>query len=117
MGVILNGNIFISLFILLNMALGVVFFVIVAVVIAIWLLFGFKRMKHKLFAVILIALILFSFFSFNVAFNGKEISLNNISDLGKISKIYFSWLGNIFGNMKTITGQAVKMDWQGNKTT
>ena len=110
-------NVFISSSILLVMVFGVTFLIIVALIIGIWLLFGFKRFKHKLLAVFLIALVLFSFFSFNMVFKGKEISINNMSDLGKIFKIYFSWLGNIFGNMKTITGQAVKMDWQGNKTT
>ena len=113
---IFNRNIFISPFILLNMALTVVFFVIAILVVAIWFLFGFKRIKHKLLSIFLIALVLFSFFSFNIVFKGKEISVNNISDLGKIFKIYFSWFGNIFGNMKTITGQAVEMDWQGNQT-
>jgi len=96
--------------------LTVVFFVIAILVVAIWFLFGFKRIKHKLLSIFLIALVLFSFFSFNIVFKGKEISMNSISDLGKIFKIYFSWLGNIFGNMKTITGQAVEMDWQGNQT-
>ena len=99
------------------MAWSVVFFVIAALVIGIWLLFGFKRMKHKFIAILLIGFLLFGFFSFNIVFKGKDVSVNNISDFGKIFKIYFSWLGNIFGNMKTITGQAIKMDWQGNKTT
>jgi len=99
------------------MAWSVVFFVIAALVIGIWLLFGFKRMKHKFVAILLIGLLLFGFFSFNIVFKGKDVSVNNVSDIGKIFKIYFSWLGNVFGNMKTITGQAIKMDWQGNKTT
>ncbi len=98
------------------MALSVILFVIAILVIAIWFLFGFKRMKHKLLAVFLIALVLFSFLSFNTVFKGKEISLNNMSDLGNIAKVYFSWLGNIFGNIKTITGNAVEMDWKGNET-
>ena len=99
------------------MAWSVVFFVIAALVIGIWLLFGFKRMKHKFVAILLIGFLLFGFFSFNIVFKGKDVSVNNVSDIGKIFKIYFSWLGNVFGNMKTITGQAIKMDWQGNKTT
>ena len=99
------------------MVLGLPLFVIAILIVAVWLLFGFKRMKHKFFAISLIALLLFSFFTFNVAFKGKEISVNNASDLGKMFKIYFSWLGNIFGNMKTITGNVIEMDWQGNNTS
>ena len=41
------------------MALGVMFFVVAVAVIAIWILIEAKRMKHKIFAIFLIALILF----------------------------------------------------------
>jgi uncharacterized membrane protein YphA (DoxX/SURF4 family) len=99
------------------MVLGLPLVIIAILIVGIWLLFGFKRMKHKLFAIFLIALLLFSFFTFNAAFSGKAISINSTSDLGKIFKVYFSWIGNIFVNMKSITANAVKMDWQGNNST
>ncbi len=99
------------------MAISVVIFILVILVAAIWILFGFKKMKHKFLALFLIALILFSFFSFNAAFGGKDVSIKNISDVGKLVKIYFSWLINVFDNLKVITTQAVKMNWQGNKST
>jgi hypothetical protein len=99
------------------MTLSVIILIIAILIIAIWMIFGFKKIKYKLLVLFLIALILFSIFSFNSAFNGKDISVSNVSDLGKVVKIYFSWLGNIFVNLKTISGQAVKMDWQGNNTS
>jgi hypothetical protein len=91
--------------------------IIVILIIAILMIFRFKKIKYKLLFLFLIALILFSIFTFNSAFNGKGFSINNISDFGKIIKIYFSWLGNAFNNLKTISGQAVKMDWRGNITS
>ena len=99
------------------MAIGAVLLVIAILIVAIWFLFGFKRIKHKFFAIFLIALILFSFFTFNFAFKGKEISVNNISDFANVFKTYFSWLGTAFGNLNYLTSNAVKMDWQGNRTT
>ncbi len=98
------------------MALNVIIFIVAVLAIGIWLLFGFKRIKHKLFAIFLIALLLFSFLSFKAVFNGKEISIKSISDLGNMAKLYFSWLGNVFGNMKSLTGEAVKMSWKSNST-
>jgi hypothetical protein len=98
------------------MAWGVIVFIIAGLVIAIWMLFELKHMKHKLFALFLIALILFGFFSFNAVFKGKELPINNLSDLGKIAKVYFSWLSSAFNNVKIITTQAIKMDWSGNST-
>ena len=99
------------------MAISMVVLIIAVLIIAIWTIFGLKRVKHKLFAILLIALILFAFFSFNMVFKGKDISINNVSDVEKITTLYYSWLGNVFTNIKLITTQAVKMNWDGNKTT
>ncbi len=99
------------------MVLDVIIFIVAILIVAIWFLYGFKRVKHKILAIFLIILVLFSFFSFSAVFKDKDISINSISDLGNLAKIYFLWLGNIFGNVKSITADAVKMDWQGNKTT
>lgn len=110
-------NIFIFPILPLKMVTGVIIFIIAVLAIAIWVMFGFKSMKHKFFAIFLIALILFSFLSFNFVFKGKDISINNVSDLGNIVKIYFSWLGGVFNNIKIITSQVIKMNWKGNSTT
>ncbi len=98
------------------MAWGMIIFIVVGLVIAIWMLFELKHMKHKLFALFLIALVLFGFFSFNAVFKGKDVSLNSLSDLARIGKVYFSWLSSAFTNVKAITTQAIKMDWSGNST-
>jgi len=99
------------------MTVSVVIFIIAVLIAAIWFICGFKRARHKFLAVFLIALILFSFLSLTAAFGGKDTSINSISDIGKVIKIYFSWFGNAFVNLKTITAQVVKMNWQGNITT
>ena len=99
------------------MALNVVIFLIVGLIIAIWMLLGLKHMKHKLFAILLIALVLLGFFSFNAVFQGKKVPLNNISEVNHAVSLYFSWFGSAFKNVKVLTTQAIKMDWKGNSTT
>ncbi|MCL5018349.1 MAG: hypothetical protein M1416_01115 [Candidatus Pacearchaeota archaeon] len=98
------------------MEMGVIFFIVAVLIVAVWVLFKLKAVQHKFITFLLIVLILFSFFSFYLAFNGKDISIKKISDLEKVTNLYFSWLGNVFNNMKFITTQAVKMNWEGNKT-
>ncbi len=95
------------------MVIGTTLLIIAVIVIGILFLFSFR---HKFIAILLIGLLLLGFFSFNAAFKGRDISLNNISDVGKIAKVYLSWLGTAFGNIKTLTGQAVKMNWSLNQT-
>jgi uncharacterized protein YacL len=98
------------------MVIGITILLIVALIIAILVFVRIKKLRHEVFAFVLIILILFAFFSFSMAFKGKDISVNNISDVENMGKVYLSWFGNAFSNVKDITAQVVRMDWQGNKT-
>jgi hypothetical protein len=98
------------------MAVGVIILLIVAFIIVILMLLKFKKLKHEIFAFFLILLILFAFFSFTLAFKGQNVTISNLSDVNGAVKIYLSWFGNAFDNVKVITTQAVKMNWEGNKT-
>ena len=101
---------------MLFMELGVTLFVVLVLVVAVWLIFKVKGFQHKFVTIFLVVLILLSFTSFYLAFHGKDVSIENFSDLDKITKLYFSWLGGVFNNMKVLTTQAIDMNWQGNKT-
>jgi multisubunit Na+/H+ antiporter MnhB subunit len=99
------------------MAFGFTAILICVAIVAILILVRIKKLKHELFAIFLIAVILFGVFSFSLAFKGKDVSISDMPSLEKAVKIYFSWFGNAVNNAKVITGQIVKMNWQGNKTT
>lgn len=99
------------------MEVGITIFIIAALIIVIWIVIEVKRMKHKIFAIFLIALILFLYISSTFVFKGHDINFKTVSGMTTATKLYFSWLGSIFGNMKSITTSAVKMDWKGNSTS
>ncbi|MCK4647403.1 hypothetical protein KAT24_00555 [Candidatus Pacearchaeota archaeon] len=99
------------------MAVGITLLVISVLILAIWLIVEMKRMRHKVFAVFLIVLILVSYFSFSFVLKDKEINLTTIEGIKTASILYFSWLGTVFSNFKTITSKAIKMDWKGNETS
>ncbi len=99
------------------MAIGVTLLIVGILIIAIWVLVELKRFRHKFFAIFLIALILFSYLSFTLILKGKNIDLKTSSGIIQAGKLYFSWLGSIFGNFKTITTNAIKMDWAGQNRT
>ena len=98
------------------MAVGIALFIVAVLIIGIWVLIELKRMRHKVFAIFLIALILFSYISASLVFKGQNIDYKTVPGLLKASQIYFDWLGSIFFNVKSITTNAVKMDWGVNKT-
>ena len=99
------------------MAFGVTMLMVAVIIIAIWMIIEVKRFKHKLFAIFLIALILFTYFSFTAVLKGKEIDFKSTTGIREAGSLYVSWLGSIFGNLRSITTHAINMDWnRGNKT-
>jgi uncharacterized membrane protein len=99
------------------MDLGMIILVIAVIVVAGLIFFRMKETKHKLFTIFFVILILFILVSFSIVYGGKDISIKNMSDVGKVVNLYFSWIGNVFGNLKILTTNAVNLDWQGNKTS
>ena len=93
------------------MQLNITLLSVILVVIAVWVLLETKRFKHKMVAIFLIAVILFTYFSFSIALRGKNLDLSTIDGISQAGGVYFSWLGSIFINVKTITANAVKMNW------
>jgi hypothetical protein len=98
------------------MGVGITIFIIAALVIAIWVIVELKRVRHKIFALFLIGLILFLYFSSTFVFKGHDIDFKTIPGLTTAGKLYFTFLSSIFVNVKTITTNAIRMNWQGNET-
>ncbi len=94
------------------MAVGVTLLVVAVLIIAIWVVIEIKRFRHKLFAIFLIVLILFTYLSFTAVLKGKDIDFKTGAGLKEAGRLYVSWLGSIFGNLKSITTHAVDMEWK-----
>ncbi|RLG10660.1 hypothetical protein DRN73_07305 [Candidatus Pacearchaeota archaeon] len=91
--------------------------VIALLVLGIWIFSELERWRHKFWTVFLIGLLLFSYLSFVLVLKNKDIDYHSFSGIFTAGKIYFSWLGNIFVNLKTITANAIKMDWTNTNST
>jgi uncharacterized membrane protein len=95
------------------MAIGVTLFIVAVLVVFIWIAVEIKRMKHKVFAIVLIALILLAYFSVAVVFKGQNVNLKTIPGIIDAVRVYFTYVGSLFANFVTITSHAIKMDWAG----
>jgi len=98
------------------MAIGITLLIVLVLVAAIWVLVEFKRFRHKIFAVFLIILILFTYISFVATVKGKNIDFTTTDGLKKAGQLYLSWLGSVFKNFKTLTANAVNMNWRVNES-
>jgi len=97
--------------------IGLVLIILSVLILGIWIFTELKRVRHKLWAIFLIALILFGYISFTVVLKDKNIDYHSFSGLMGAGKLYLSWVGSILGNLKTITANAIRMDWGTNSSS
>jgi len=90
---------------------GTALLVVSGVIALIWVIIEVKRIKHKLFAIFLVIAIIFFYWGAVIVFQGQNIDFTSLSGITEASKVYFSWLSSVFGNMKTITASVINMDW------
>ncbi len=82
------------------------------VIITVWILLEIKRLKHKIFLISSVFLIISLYFGAIVVFQDRNIDFTSYSGMVDATKIYFSWLGSVFGNLKIITAGATQLDWK-----
>jgi formate/nitrite transporter FocA (FNT family) len=92
--------------------IGIPFLIVAVIALFIWITIELKRIKHKLFAIFLIGLILFAYGSFSYVTYGEEIDFKSFGGWMIAGKMYMSWLGTIGSNLFTISSNAVNMEWK-----
>ncbi len=93
-----------------------IIFLVIGLAVAIWLITEVKHFKHKIVAIFFILLILSFYFSFSSVIKGKDIDLKTFEGMKEAGKLYFLWLGHAFKNVKTVTANAVDMNWKLDQT-
>lgn len=95
---------------------NVTLILIIVLVVAIWLIIEFKRFRHKILAVFLILLVLFTYFSFAAVIRDKGLDLKSFEGVKEAGRLYVLWIGNAFKNVKIMTANAINMNWKPNES-
>ena len=90
---------------------GVTIFIMAVLVIALWVVIEFSKMKHKIYAIFLIGMILFFYLSATFVFKDKAIDYSSVSGLTVATEMYLGFLKNVGINIFSLTGHATKMNW------
>jgi hypothetical protein len=94
--------------------IGISWIILIVAVLAIFIVskfIHFRHIKHRITAIIIILLALFLYTSIAGVVNSHNIDLKTPSGVISAGRVYFLWLGQAFVNIKTITGDAIKMNW------
>lgn len=97
--------------------LGIVLIVVSILILGIWVMVELRKFKHQLWAFVLIGLILFAYISFTLTTRNQDLDYTSFSGITKAVKIYFSWIGTLFVNFKSLTGHAIGLDWTSSNKT
>jgi len=76
----------------------------------------FSHWNSKFWTILVIMFLGFFALTFFGVVKAHNISLDTLNGFLSAVKIYSSWLVHAFGNIKSITGEAIKMDWFPNAT-
>ncbi len=71
----------------------------------------FEHTGRKITAIAIIVLLLFLYLSFTIVAKSNSLDLTSASGIFQGAKVYFTWIGQSFSNMKTIVANAIKLDW------
>ena len=91
--------------------------IVIGMLIIILLVFAkIKHIRHKTFLIVVVLLLLFFYITASQIIGQKNLDLTTMQGLTKAGSLYFNWLVHIGGNLKTLAGNAIKLDWVGNVT-
>jgi hypothetical protein len=79
----------------------------------VWVAISFRKIKHKIFALLFISMLLLAYLSFNYAVDYDKVDVSSLKNAGKI---YVNYLSLVVGNFFTITGYVVNLDWSLNSS-
>jgi len=99
------------------MALLTTILIIAVIVILLLVFVEMRKLKHQFIALIILFVLIFSYFGYVVAIKDKNINFKTFEGLKTATKLYFAWLGKVFENTKTITGNVIRMDWKAENDT
>jgi glucan phosphoethanolaminetransferase (alkaline phosphatase superfamily) len=71
----------------------------------------FRHIKHRISAILIILLVVFLYATFTAVIRSNNLDIKSVSGILSAGKVYFSWLVQAVGNIKSLTGNAIKMDW------
>ena len=93
------------------------FTIIAILIVAAIVLIKMNHFRHKMTIIALLVFVLFLYTTVTVVNKANELDLTTTDGFFDAFKVYMGWLGNGFQNLKSISANAVKLDWKSTNGT
>lgn len=70
-----------------------------------------NHLRHRIFIIILILIALFFYVTLTFVSNKNNVDLTTMNGFMNGVKVYGGWLVHNFQNIRSLTGNAINMDW------
>jgi len=85
--------------------------IIAILVILAFVFLRIRHVKHKIFLIVIIFALLFFYTTGSQILSEQDVDWKSVSGVEQGLRVYFTWVGGAFGNLKVLTTNAIKMDW------
>lgn len=75
------------------------------------LILKMNHFKHKIWILFIVLLVLFLYISISIVNDKYKLDLTTTDGVFHSFNIYLGWLANGFHNLRSLTGNAINMDW------
>jgi len=90
--------------------------ILAALILLVIIFFKAKRTQHKIYTILIVLIIIFIYVTGSRIISENNVNIKTLDGIILAGKLYFSWLVNVFNNIKIIAGNAIKLNWMGNST-
>ena len=84
---------------------------IIAAVVALFIFLRFREIRHRVTHVVIILLVVLLVGSIATVYLSNDVDLTSFEGIASAGKVYFSWLGTMFGNIGKVSTYAISQDW------
>src|SRR3989344_4391846 len=94
-----------------------VWFLFIIIILIVFLVLKVVMKKQAIATKLGFFLFIFLMLTVGYVYSVSDLEIKTVEDVFNFGGVYFSWLSSLFGNVKSITSNAIEQNWDVNNST
>ena len=91
----------------------IVWAVVITIIAVLFIIIRFRHMRHRFYVIAIVLILAFFYLSGMNIIKQNDVDLTSFNGFVTAGKIYVKWMGKVVENVKSVSGNVIKMDWSG----